>query len=101
MPPRPIHDELWSTMSLARSMLMGIDPSRPTTNVSTPTLKLLLETFIDTVAGKRSGKGAEVFAKHVESRVETVGKAQTEHHGKFADEQAYVANKIAAEQEQA
>lgn len=100
MPPRPIHDQTWSVMALARDMLMGLDLKSYTTAVRTASLKLVLETFIETVAGKRSGAGAEVYAKHVESRIETVGKAQAEHHGGFADEQTYVANKIAAEQAQ-
>ena len=99
--PRPIHDETWSTLALARNMLMGLDPARVETSVPTPQLRLILQTLIDTVTGKRSGAGAANFAKHVESRIETVGAAQTEHHGKFADEQIYVANKIAAEEAQA
>jgi hypothetical protein len=98
--PRPIHDEAWSTLALARNLLMGLDPSKPMTSVVTPQLRLILQTLIDTVEGKRSGVGASNFAKHVESRIETVGKAQIEHHGRFADEQTYVANKIAAEEAQ-
>jgi len=98
---RPVHDQTWSTLALARDMLMGLDPAKDMTLVRTASLKLVLETLVDVVAGKRSGVGAGNFAKHVESRIEAVGKAQTDIHGKFADEQAYVANKIAAEQEQA
>lgn len=94
MPPRPIHDETWSTLALARNLLMGLDPAKPMTAVSTPTFRLILETLIEKVDGKKG----DVFAKHVESRIETVGKAKADIHGKFADEQTYVANKISAEQ---
>ena len=97
MAPRPLHDQTWSTLALARNLLMGLD-ARPTTQVATPSLRLILETLIEVVEGKRSGKGAEAFAKHVDSRIETVGKSQEEWRGKFSDEQAYVANKISAEQ---
>ena len=94
---RPIHDETWSTLALARNLHMGLDPKLATTNISTASLKLILETLIR-VAGNRNGVGAEAFAKHVENRIETVGKAHTETHGKFAEEQVYVANKIAADE---
>lgn len=95
---RPLHDELWSTLALARNMHMGLDLSKPSMLVSTASLKLILETFIG--VADRNGKGADNFAKHVESRIESIGKAQAENHGAFADEQKYVANKIAAETEQ-
>ena len=97
---RPIHDELWSTLALARNMQGGLDPRHATTNVSTASLKLILETLIR-VADNRSAAGAERFATHVENRIETVGKVYAETHGKFADEQAYVRNKIAADEAQA
>jgi hypothetical protein len=92
---RPLHDEIWSTLSSARNMLSGVDTSRPSINVSTHQLKLILETFI--AVADRNAKGADIFAKSVESRIESIGKAQAEHHGAFAKEQEYVANKIAAE----
>lgn len=94
---RPIHDELWSTLALARNLHMGLDERSSTTAVSTASLKLILETLIRVGSG-RTASGVEVFAKHVENRVETVGAAQREHHGRFADEQTYVANKIAADE---
>ena len=99
--PRPIHDETWSVVSLAQNLLMGLDPAQPMTSIPTPQLRLITETLISVVTGKRSGVGAGKFAKDVESRIEAVGKAQTEHHGKFAEEQTYLANKIAAEEAQA
>lgn len=95
--PRPIHDETWSVLALARNLHMGLDARAPVTSVSTASLKLVLETFIR-VADPRAAGGADVYAKHVESRIETVGAAQREHHGKFADEQTLVANKIAADE---
>ena len=100
MAPRPVHDEVWSVMALARNMLMGLDLSKQSTLVSTASMKLILDTLIEQVAGKRSGVGSDNFAKHVESRIEAVGKVQDENFGKFADEQTYLANKIAAEMEQ-
>lgn len=96
---RPIHDELWSTLALARNMHGGLDSKHATTNVSTASLRLILETLIR-VADTRSAAGADRFAKHVENRIETVGKAYTETHAKFAEEQVYVANKIAADEAQ-
>ena len=97
---RPIHDELWSTLALARNMHGGLDPKHATTNVSTASLRLILETLIR-VADNRNAVGAERFANHVENRIEAVGKVYSETHAKFADEQAYVRNKIAADEAQA
>ena len=96
---RPIHDETWSVLASARNLLMSLDLARQATNVPTPQLKLILETFIS--VADRNGKGAANFAKHVENRIEMVGAAQIKNHGEFADEQAYVANKIAADEAQA
>ena len=96
---RPLHDEIWSTLASARNMHMGVDLSRASVTVSSHQLDLILRTFI--AVADKNAKGADNFTKHVESRIEAVGKAQNEHHGAFANEQAYVANKIAAETEQA
>ena len=96
---RPLHDELWSTLASARNLLSGVDLSKPHMLVSSHQLDLILRTFIGVV--DKNDKGADAYTKMVASRIEAVGKAQQEHHGAFADEQKYVANKIAAETEQA
>ena len=95
---RPLHDELWSTLASARNLLSGVDLARPQMLVPSHQLDLILRSFI--AVADRNGKGADNFAKLVESRIEAVGKAQQEHHGAFADEQKYVANKIATEEAQ-
>lgn len=42
-----MHDQLASTMALARSMLMGINPEHENTLVRTASLKLLLDTLVE------------------------------------------------------
>ena len=40
-------DQTASTVALAQTILQGIDPSAPATMVSTPSLQLILATFIN------------------------------------------------------
>ena len=71
-----IHDRTASVVSLARTVLAGLDQSRLETPVQTSTLKLLLETLVDLGAPANHHRVAESNAKTVMGHVMSVEKAR-------------------------
>ena len=71
-----IHDRTASVVSLARTVLAGLDQSRLETPVQTSTLKLLLETLVDLGAAAHHHRMAENNAKTVMGHTMSISKAQ-------------------------
>lgn len=71
-----IHDRTASVVSLARTVLAGLDQSRLETPVQTSILKLLLETLVDLGAPAHHHRMAENNAKTVMGHTMSISKAQ-------------------------
>ena len=67
-----VHDRVASIVSLARTVLMGIDPAKAETSVPTPTLVLLVQTLIDVGQPNAHAKVADGANKSVLSVMASV-----------------------------
>ena len=64
-----LHDRVASTLSLARTVLSGIDPGQDMTLVRTASLKLLLETLIELGEPSLHQKTADTAKRTVEGMI--------------------------------
>lgn len=70
-----LHDRVASTLSLARTLLAGVDPRADTTNIRTASLVLLLETLIDLGSPGSQSKMTEAAHRTVLGHIESLNKA--------------------------
>lgn len=71
----PIHNAAWSTASLARNLLDGLDRNKPDTTLPTATLELLLNTVLDLTVGGQKRDLNDAAMKAVDGRIAQFGEA--------------------------
>ena len=76
-----IHDQVASTVSLARVILGGIDRTQEHTSIRTATLVLILETLIDTGSSNQNMRVMESTGREVSSLMASFASVK-EQHGK-------------------
>lgn len=72
----PIQDQTYSVISLAKTILMGLDDTKFDTRLQTKTLRLILETLINSYDQPAAHKMEQAAQKTVSQRITQVEQEQ-------------------------